>query len=172
MAKLRCIPLPGKMVGFSLVTSLYLPLFAFSLPPSLPTSSLPSLMGVGKALLLPRVTLSLEFQVLATWPSTFFRDLFPSTLPSVLPPATSKITQNFTTFKMPFLSLMFPYCCCPSLLLFRQSVFALGLGPLLSALPFTLFWWVLPTPSPLVSHLKGDNFQIVVSSLAISLGGG
>lgn len=34
---------------------------------------------------MPRDTLFLEFQVLATWPSTFLRDLFASARPSGLP---------------------------------------------------------------------------------------
>lgn len=70
---------------------------------------------------LPKLTLSLEFQV-STQPSTFLRDLCPSTPPSVLCPSAFKDTQNFTTFKKPFLNLMFPL-----LLLFLSPFIQLGI---------------------------------------------
>lgn len=134
MAKLKCIPLPGAMVGISPLCMV------------LPFSPLIDESGEGPSL--PKLTLSLEFQV-STQLSTFLRDLFPSTPPSVLCPSAFKDTQNFPMFKMPSLSLVYPTTAVP--LSFSSSRISLGLCYSLHSLLLLYFLLMGLHPSPTIS---------------------
>lgn len=136
MAKPRCTSFPGTMLGDLIVPSLLC-----TLPNPLPLCQplLPSLMRMGKAFLLPRVTLYLEFQVLPTRASTFLRALSPSTLPyALVPDLPSKILRTL----LPFECLSSVSCLPPTAvhLSCRSSRMSLDLGLGLHSLLF-------PSPS-------------------------